>query len=414
MTNHEIRMTNQIRCSNDQCSSTPTSRALARRSLVIGHWSFIRHSNFVIRHLILVIGLCVLTMASFTHGQENAAPVPDIARPFIKDRVDTAVDSAIAYLLRQQNAEGWINDHGRRNENAMTALAIMALTAVGHQATDPTPEGRALAKALAFMLREDRVDERGYFGHRDGSRMYGHGICALMLAELIGHGADEQQDRLIRERCQKAIDLILRSQQVHKEPRWTGGWRYSPDSQDSDLSVTVWQVMALRAAKNAGLDVPAAAIADSIAYLERSYYSEQRDARGKPLNRRSGFAYEPGGRAGFATTAAGLLAMCVCGQYEAPEVLGAADWLLDTPPKWGEAWLLYGTYYYAQGMYQRGGEHATTARRTVEELLLPRQNSEGWWESSHDTERGAGRVYCTTMAVLSLSVKYHFLPIYQR
>lgn len=352
-----------------------------------------------------VLSLCLLCAS---------APLWLANRAAAQDAVDRSVDAAIAYLVRQQNAEGWINDHGRRNENAMTALAIMAFASVGHQPTDPTPEGKALARALAFMLRPDRVDEKGYYGARDGSRMYGHGICTLMLAEMMGQGLDAAQDKLIRERCQQGIDLILRSQQVHKEPRWRGGWRYSPDSQDSDLSVSVWQVMALRAAKNAGLDVPSTAIADAVDYLERSYYSEQRDARGRPLNRKSGFAYEPGGRAGFATTAAGLLAMCVCGQYGAPEVLGSADWLLDNPPRWGEAWLMYGTYYYAQGMYQRGGDHAETARRTVEHLLLPRQNGDGWWESSHDTERGAGRVYCTSLALLSLSVKYHFLPIYQR
>ncbi|MGV2337257.1 MAG UNVERIFIED_CONTAM: hypothetical protein LVR18_25255 [Planctomycetaceae bacterium] len=53
-------------------------------------------------------------------------------------------------------------------------------------------------------------------------------------------------------------------------------------------------------------------------------------------------------------TAAGLLAMQVCGEYESPLTLGAADWLLSHPPQWKERFCSYGTYYYAQGMYQRG------------------------------------------------------------
>jgi hypothetical protein len=332
-----------------------------------------------------------------------------------RDRVDEACDRATAYLMSQQNPqEGWICDGGRRNENAMTALSLLAMAAVGHQPSDPTPQGRSMASALAFLLGPNQIDERGYFGNRDGSRMYGHGIITLMFTEMIGHGVDDTQDQLIRDRAQRGIELILRSQQVQKDSRYRGGWRYSPDSRDADLSVTVWQLMALRAGKNAGLDVPAAAINDAIDYLRRSYFSEARDTQGRPLNRKSGFSYEPGGRPDFATTAAGLLAMCVCGAYEAPETLGAAQWLMDRPPKWGEAWLLYGTYYYAQGMYQRGGAHADAARKAVESLLLDRQNAEGWWDSSHDTERNSGRVYCTAMAMLSLSVKYHYLPIYQR
>ncbi|MBI1370367.1 MAG: hypothetical protein GC162_17160 [Planctomycetes bacterium] len=371
--------------------------------------------------LITIIALMSLPLSTGRLLAADAKPAPasepssDLTRPFAHDKTDHAVDKAIEYLLSQQNKEeGWISDGGKRNENAMTALAIMAMAAVGHQPTDPTPEGEAMAKALAFILRDSQQDDKGYYGGRDGSRMYGHGICTLMLAEMIGQGVDDDQDKKIRDHCQKAIDLILRSQKVHKDARYDGGWRYSPDSGDSDLSVTVWQVMALRAAKNAGLDVPATAIADAVEYLKRSYYSEQRDKRGKPLATKSGFSYEPGGRHGFATTAAGLLAMCVCGQYEAPEVTGSSDWLMDNPPHWGVEWLLYGTYYYAQGMYQRGGDYARTARQTVEQMLLEKQNSEGWWESSHDTERGAGRVYCTSMSLLALAVKYHYLPIYQR
>jgi hypothetical protein len=65
-------------------------------------------------------------------------------------------------------------------------------------------------------------------------------------------------------------------------------------------------------------------------------------------------------------------------------------------------------------MYQRGGEHAETARRLVQEMLLPKQAADGSWLAENGEERNHGGVYCTAMAVLSLSVKYHFLPIYQK
>ena len=71
-------------------------------------------------------------------------------------------------------------------------------------------------------------------------------------------------------------------------------------------------------------------------------------------------------------------------------------------------------YYYAQGMYQVGGEAAETAARLTSELLLRLQTSGGHWLSSDGEERNVGIVYATTLAILSLGVRYHYLPIYQR
>jgi hypothetical protein len=112
--------------------------------------------------------------------------------------------------------------------------------------------------------------------------------------------------------------------------------------------------------------------------------------------------------------AAGLLAMQVCGEYEAKEVINASDWLLHEELRYGDPWFFYGTYYYAQGMYQSGGQHWDRARRRAEEMLLQHQAVDGSWAAADGQERHAGRIYATSMAVLSLSVKFHYLPIYQR
>jgi hypothetical protein len=329
--------------------------------------------------------------------------------------VERAVRRGTDYLLSRQDDDGAIGKVDRRsrdNANAMTALAILALTATGHMPTDDTREGRAVKKALDFMLDEERQDKTGYFGKYDGSRMYGHGIVTLMLAEMIGMGLDTKQDKLIRERCQKAIDLIVRSQKVPKsDQRFHGGWRYTPESRDADLSVTVWQVMALRAAKNAGLTVPRETIEDAISYIKRSYRSD-RDRRGRITNQKSGFAYEPGQWPVFSTASEGLLALQVCGDYEAPELKGTEQWLRDEKVSTKHRWFFYGTYYYAQGMYQRGGESAKQAREEVERVMLAEQQEDGSWIGRG--EEGNSRVYCTALAMMSLSVRHHFMPIYQR
>ncbi|MGV2337256.1 MAG UNVERIFIED_CONTAM: hypothetical protein LVR18_25250 [Planctomycetaceae bacterium] len=106
-----------------------------------------------------------------------------------------------------------------------------------------------MQRALAFVLKDDRVDAKGYFGDRDGSRMYGHGIITLMLTEMLGMGVSDEQDVLIHDRCQRAIDVILSAQKTRKPVQAHGRWRYTPAATDADLSVSVWQLMALRSAR---------------------------------------------------------------------------------------------------------------------------------------------------------------------
>jgi hypothetical protein len=365
--------------------------------------------------------LCLTLLLSTTNAfaqQPNDDAVPSTITPpragsvFDKDETDRAVDKAIAFLASQQRDDGAICD--RRNDTTMSSLSVMAMASVGIQPGDPTPEGRAMASALAYVLSDGRQDDQGYFGNADGSRMYGHGITTLMLTEMLGMGVDQAQDELIHQRCQKAVDLILSAQKHRKSHQYQGGWRYTPTSSDADLSVSVWQLMALRSAKNDGLQVPASSIREAVEYLKRSYVSTL-DRHGMPDAKASGFSYTPGqNHPTYAMTSAGLLAMQVCGEYESPLVKGAADWLLEHPPKWRDRFFFYGTYYYAQGMYQRGGSHAKTAQSLVQKVLLEKQKDDGSWQADNGSESGVGKVYATSMAVLSLSVKYHYLPIYQK
>jgi len=341
----------------------------------------------------------------FVTAPAAAQQAPDID-PAVREQTQQCIDRAVQYLMSQAQGDGSIG-RDQQNRNALTSLTIMSLVAVGHQPTDHTPEGKLLRDGLNFILRDDRQSDEGYYGWSDGSRMYGHGITTLMLCEMLGMGIDDEQDALLLARAQRAIDLILRAQRVSKrEDRYNGGWRYDPSSRDSDLSVTVWQLMSLRAGKAAGLDVPAEAIEQAVAYLERSYRETGRE--------QGGFGYEPGQGPRYAATAAGMLAMLVCGRYEHEQVAGAARYLQDHTPtdNRNDQWFYYGTYYYAMAMYQVGGEHSETAQQEVFRALTRSQQRDGSWTSNHYHERQP--VYATCMAVLALSVRHHYLPIYQR
>ena len=358
----------------------------------------------------LLLGLLTVLANPSLPAQEEAPISPAVKK---------SVDRAIAWLMAQQRAQGCFLDENRndpvpQHSGAMTALAIMGMTSVGHMPGDPTPEGVVVGRALRFMTEAIVPNDEGYLGQSDRSRMYGHGIMSLMYAEMLGHGLDDDMDRKIRSRLQRAVELIMRSQDVVKSEANRGGWRYEPGSSDADISVSVWQVMALRAAKNAGLDIPKEAINKAVAYIKRSYRSE-RNPDGTPKDMAAAFSYEPyGGRQTFSTTAAGILSLQVCAQYDAPEVVGGANFLLKSPPSPSEPWFYYGTYYYAQGMYQRGGEQAAIARQKTEQMLLELQQENGSWQPRNGNERSAGPVYATALALLSLSVHHHFLPIYQK
>lgn len=354
---------------------------------------------------------CVLTFGILS-GVAAYSQVADEATGLERDAVVVAIERGVSFLISQQREDGAISE--QKYDTTMTSLALMALASTGVTPSTPGPSGEVARNGLSFVLGHQRQDENGYFGQADGSRMYGHGITTLMLAELLGMGSSTAQDNLIEARCQRAIDLTLSAQQVSKPAPYQGGWRYTPNSSDSDLSVSVWHLMALRSAKNDGLHVPASAIEQAVAYLRRSY-SVRLDAQHRPVQPLGGFCYLPNGsEATFAMTSAGLLAMQVCGEYESPLVQGAADWLLEHPPQWSDHYFFYGTYYYAQGMYQRGDHYAEVASRTVRELLLPSQDAEGAWLASGGEEQVIGKTYATSLAILSLSVQYHYLPIYQR
>lgn len=339
-------------------------------------------------------------------GEEN------IGALYVPDEIDRAVNLGVDYLVKQTRADGSIADHG--HAIAMSSLAIMAMAAIGTEPGEPTKRGSAMKKALDYVLKEGNQDSKGYFGGRDGSRMYGHGITTLMLTEMLGMAATPEQNEKVHHALKKAIKLILDAQSVRKSSSLAGGWRYSPGSTDSDLSVSVWQLMALRSAKNDGLDVPGAAIESALKYLRNSYASPRRRDN-NPRDTISGFSYTPGHHhPTFTMTAAGLLAMQVCGEYDSMHVKGATEWLLRNKPRNNERFFFYGIYYYAQGMHQAGGKFAKEADKLVPALLLDMQRSTGAWVARGGEEKNVGTVYTTAMAILSLSVRYHYLPIYQR
>ncbi len=321
-----------------------------------------------------------------------------VAQPVDRSReVDQAVVRALQYLASEQRESGAWRTNNREAASA-TSLAIMAFLAVGHTPGEG-PYGDRIEDGIRWVL--DQQDDSGLFRHRAGSGpMYTHGICTLMLAEVSGMVRGELAPR-VRRGLERGIRVILSAQAVPKGPKHRGGWRYQPTDNNSDLSVTGWQLLALRAARDIGCDVPAESIESAVAYVRMCATPQ------------GGFGYQPGHGTSPTRAGTGVLCLEICGQHHADESLRAADYLLRDPLRPTDSFFYYGVYYCTVGMFQVGGRHWDTTNSRMTNLLLPMQLADGSWPNE-GRESAYGRIYSTSMTVLALAVEYRYLPIYQR
>jgi hypothetical protein len=346
------------------------------------------------RCIAVLIAICCAAAALFP-TRLTAAP-PD---PPEKD-VDESIVRALRYLAQRQQPSGAWSIDSFGESTAATSLAVMSFLAAGH-APGEGPYGQVITRGVEFVVSCQAGN--GMLVKATGhGPMYDHGISTLMLAEVSGM-VPERQAVPTRRALEKAVRLILQAQVVPKPENQRGGWRYAPQSADSDLSVTAWQLLALRAAKDIGCDVPAENIEMAVGYVKRCC---GRDGRG--------FGYQPGQGSTLVLSGTGLLALQVCGEEDSAEVHRTADFLDFRPIRFQDGWFNYGIYYTTIGMYKRGGDNWKNARPLLFKELLSHQSPDGSWASGNPNENQWGRIYCTSMSVLALSVEYEYLPIYQR
>ncbi len=347
-------------------------------------------SHFISRS-VAVIGLLALIAVA----QPIAADPPNPKQK----AVDRAVVAALDFLAGEQLPNGSWRADGYGEMTSTTSLAIMAFLAAGHVPGEG-PYADHLDRGIRWVISQQKPN--GLIINRTShGPMYCHGISTLMLAEVAGM-VPKHLAEPVRKALEKAVKAILQAQDVRKPQRDAGGWRYHITSPDSDLSVTGWQLLALRAAKNIGCDVPAENIDRAVDYVKLCSFRNQ------------GFCYQPGDGPTQVRSGTGILALEICGEHHAPQSLGAAEILRVRPLRYGQPYYFYGVYYCSVGMFQVGGKYWDETRDTVYDQLLPRQLADGSWQSADNSEIQAGRVYCTSMSVLALAVEYQYLPIYQR
>ena len=324
-------------------------------------------------------------------------------------RVDRAVDNGLRFLAGALRPDGTF-DGGHGRTAALPALVGMAFLSKGHL-PGRSPYGEVVNRTIDSVLsRADMKPDaafRGYFGQEDNGRMYAHAIATLFLSECSGM-VDARRQRKIDEVLPYAVRVILDAQRCAKDnAEHLGGWRYHPDSKDSDLSCSGWALMALRSARLNGGGVPPEAIEQAVLFIKRT----RREKDGA-------FSYQSN-RGQYAETlsGAGILCLELCGRHLAPESRAAARFVRQTYEKAlspdARGYVFYGLYYTAQGLFQIGGDEWKTFYPWLTATWLPKQRPDGSWVNEHNGAEG-NPVYATAMMVLALTVPYRQLPIYQR
>jgi prenyltransferase beta subunit len=353
--------------------------------------------------------------------QENAAADLGPLGP----QTEQAIENGLQFLARYQRADGsWhLEDFGEkvdiRSETAATALALLSFQGAGYTHRQFKYE-KTCGNAVGWMVKNQRANGDLYVrtdAKSDGnSWLYSHAIATLAMCEAYGMTQDES----IKDNAQRAINFLIASQ----DPQG-GGWRYQPKV-GSDTSVTGWCMMALKSAELSGLEVSKDSYTKIGKWLDASQASENQ----KYLYRYNWQAPDtPAARHGRVPTpvmtSVGLLMRLYLGwRRDNPQMQQGADWLIERIPAEGSPQNpqkdTYYWYYATQVIFHMGGERWKTWYGNLYPLLIRTQSRDGEFAGSWEPNgripdawgRYGGRLYVTTLNLLSLEVYYRHLPIY--
>lgn len=339
----------------------------------------------------------ILILALITHPLFAAESLRETHPPGL----DAAIDRGLAFLQKQQKADGSFDAAGPANATA--GLAILAFLASGHT-PDVGKYGLVVRSAVDWLLKQN--PEGGDYG-RDGGLMLSHCLVTVALAEVYGTETDDFQRTRVRLTLAHALNVILAAQDVKKDRNSVGGWHNQPQSSESDLLTTAWCLLAMRACQNAGLIVPKQRFDRALPFVLRCYRTEQ-----------SGFAYTPSDEPSAAMSAAALLCLYILNEPDRDEASAALWFIVGRPLRIENPYWYPSLYWLALAAFQ-AGEPAWPIiwKRTYEHLLPVQRKDDGSWRTNPGQAAGNDRperFYSTAMACLTLAIPSRLLPILQR
>ncbi len=359
----------------------------------------------------------LVCMPSISYGSEPSAVTKLLPDTLVSEDTDLSIERGLNFLANGQREDGSFGIRGYRRNVAVCALAGLAFLAHG-STPGRGPYGEQIDRCIDYLLHH--TSNSGFIQVPDATSrgpMYGHGFAVLFLSETIGMTArNDLRDRLIL-----AVELIVQSQNDE------GGWRYLPRPDDADLSVTVCQVMALRAARNAGITVPKETIDRALHYIKACqnadggfrYRLERLQTLQSDQSNNEDQARRP---SQFARSAAALVALTSAGVYDGPELEAGLEYLdhyrpgqpqsasgsYYPGPYYSVPYYFYGHYYAALAMWHADPTRWNRWYREIRDELVTRQQEDGSWSDSICPEYG------TAMSCIILQIPNNCLPILQR
>jgi hypothetical protein len=289
-----------------------------------------------------------------------------------------------------------------KSNMAATSLALLPFLAANH--THQSGQHRnVVRKALKWIIENQGTDGR-LLAKGDAQEMYTHALGSIVLSEAYAL----TKDKWLGAAAQKALDFTIRTQNK------MGGWRYHQKATDVDTSVFGWQFMALKSGLMGGLKVPEKTLTAGMGYLKTV----------QPEKPGEHWAYDPKGVRRGSMTAIGIL----CHQYMGK---GKNDPLVDegvklliktSPPE--KTTSPYYWYYATQVVHHYQGPEWEQWNRGMRRIWVEKQNRDpkstdfGSWDpksfgrEQHDLQ-AVGRLYLTSIGLLTLEVYYRYLPLFE-
>jgi hypothetical protein len=326
--------------------------------------------------------LVLLTLISLP---AQAADLFEEEKDVFPEQVERMYLKGLQYLIKSQAGIGhWSKEDTRDQYGAEPAVVGLVIVSMLAHGDDPNtgPYSQSIRKGLDYILSQMNK-QNGYIG----SSMYNHGFATLALAEVYGTVRDPRLGPALK----LATSLILTSQA--KNP--TGAWRYSPESTDADTTVSGAQVVALFAARNAGIAVPEEALQKAIKFFLRCQSND------------GGFGYTDANSPNAPRSAIGTLALALSREKKTSAFKSAFRYMTQS------AMIEHGYYHYYLYYASQAYFHASLPawqewNRVNIKTLSETQEMDGSWNGQ------LGRTFGTAASLLSLALNYRYLPIYER
>ncbi len=304
----------------------------------------------------------------------------------------------LKWLKDNQQADGSFGNAGRDHYGTQPGVVGLAVVAMLAHGDDPNfgLYSKQVNKGLQFVINQQNK-ATGYIG----SSMYNHGFAALALAEAYGtvlYPTPAKPDAELGKALTNAVQCILRSQAVSKGAQYQGGWRYSPESNDSDSTVSGACFVALLAAANAGIAVPQKSINEGLGFFKACQSSD------------GGIGYTSPGGPNAPRTAIGGLAFALAKRKDDNAYKQAMQYLYNHQNDGSESHYYHYYLYYASQAYFHGSDAAAwrTWNKNNIATLKETQKEDGSWDGNF------GATFATAASLLSMALNYRYLPIYER